>query len=164
MLLSNYNLTPLFPSKSREELRNNGRYNYNTQHLYNNLVSKPLDIPISICFSPGEINKQSEYHFSQFRWTNRYIESKLLALENLVNNCHMLIITQVSNSGVNIPSGTLVKFKSITIVMNLILNWEMCKLTSEKESSWPINCLSSWNPGSHSLYQSASSIFVWVCL
>lgn len=60
-------------------------------------------------------------------------ESKWLAQEELGNNCQMLTVTHVSNSRVRYMS---IKFK---IIMDLILNWEMCKLTSEKESSWPIN-------------------------
>ena len=38
MFLSNYDLTPLLPSKSQEELRNNVRSNYNARYFYNNLL------------------------------------------------------------------------------------------------------------------------------
>lgn len=109
MLLSNYDLTPLFPSKYHEELRNNVKYNYNTQHLYKYLQFwKPLDISNPICFSPQLDEIGTVSIISPSFQKNRCRESKWLAQESLANNYQMLTMTQVLNSGVNIPPGTLV--------------------------------------------------------
>lgn len=136
MFLPNYNLTPLFPSKPHEELRNNVRYNSHFLWHQNNAFPKLLVYLTQLDSHQSWWNRQSEYYFSHTSDKRIDSESEWLAQENLASICQTLTMTQLSYFWVNITFRyTSLKSKIEMIVINVILNWEMCELTSREFSA-----------------------------